>query len=508
MIAPPALLSLKAGGFVSKGIAGLPLAVLLLSCAPSQGTPPVHDLVILGGRVMDPDTRLDETRNVAVDAGTISEVTTDPVEGRDTLDATGLVVAPGFIDLHAHGQDSVSQRLQALDGVTTALEMEVGVYPVAPWIRSMEGRSLINFGATVGHPGARTKVLTGADVGHQPTSPPGEDNVSFGSDLVYEQLDADQIGELAALMAEGVTQGGLGFGFGITYTPGASRVEIFELFEEAERLGVPAYLHLRGESSGGTLGAFQEVIANAAATGASAHIVHMNSSAGELAREALAMIRGARERGIDVTTESYPYTASSTFIESALFDPWEGLPDSAYQRLQWPGESERLNSRTFREKRAQGGWVVIHGRNEETNEWIVAQPDVMVASDGIPFLHVAVHPRGAGTFARVLGYYARERGALSLMEALTKMTVLPARRLESAAPQASRKGRLQAGADADITVFDPGTVLDRADYDAPDAPSMGIRFVLVGGTQVVRNGELVEGVYPGRALRGTPEDGS
>ncbi len=186
--------------------------------------------------------------------------------------------------------------------------------------------------------------------------------------------------------------------------------------------GVPIYVHLRGENSGGTLGAFQEVLADASVTGASLHIVHMNSTAGESAKTVLAMIRGARERGVNVTTEAYPYTAGSTKIESALFDSWEGLTDEDYERLQWPPTGERLNAASFARYRKEGGWVIIHGRNEETNEWIVAQPDVMVASDGIPFLHGPAHPRGAGTFSRILGYYVRERKALSLMDALRKMT--------------------------------------------------------------------------------------
>jgi len=449
---------------------------------------------------MDPETGLDAARNVGIRDGTIAAVTEDELAGRDTLDATGLVVAPGFIDLHAHGQDSVSERLQALDGVTTALEMEIGVYPVASWYASREGRTLLNFGATVSHPNARTRLLAGVDVGHQPTLPPGE-NESMGSDVIYRELDDAQVAELAGLMELGLAEGGLGYGFGITYTPGASRKEILDLFESAAANGVPAYVHLRAAYVGETLGPFQEVIADAAATGAALHIVHLNSSADESARDAVALVRGAAARGLDVTTEAYPYTASSTFIESALFDPWVGLDDESYQRLQWPGQEERLNARTFAEYRERGGWVVIHGRNEETNEWIVAQPDVIAASDGIPFLHVAVHPRGAGTFARILGHYSRDRGVISLMDALAKMTILPARRVEGAAPAMARKGRVQVGADADLAVFDPETVLDMADYDAPAAPSRGFTFVLVRGTPVVRDGSLVEGVFPGQAIR-------
>jgi dihydroorotase len=451
---------------------------------------------------MDPETGLDAVRHVGVAGGRIVAISEEALAGSDTLDAEGLVVAPGFIDLHAHGQDSVSARLQALDGVTTALEMEVGVWPVAEWLESREGTALIHYGATASHPGVRMKLLAGIDVGHTPTMPPTADN-PFGSDLIYEELDESRVLELSGLIEQGLDEGGLGLGFGITYTPGASRTEIYRLFQLAAARQVPAYVHLRGEDSGGTLGAFQEVIADAAATGASVHIVHMNSSAGEMARTTLEMIRGASERDIDVTTEAYPYTASSTFIESALFDSWEGLEDEDYQRLEWPGTGERLTARTFREYREQGGWVVIHGRDEETNEWIVAQPDVMVASDGIPFLYLAVHPRGAGTFARVLGHYVRDRGALTLMEALAKMTILPARRVETVSSDMRLKGRVQMGADADLTIFDPGTVSDRASYERPDAPSAGIHHVLVEGTFVVRDGDVVEGVYPGRPILGS-----
>ena len=477
----------------------LPL-LLVAACGPAP-----HDVVILHGRVMDPETGLDAPRHVGITDGTIAEIGEEPLRGRDTLDATGMIVAPGFIDLHAHGQDPVSARLQALDGVTTALEMEVGVYPVAPWYASREGRALIHYGATVSHPGARTRLLTGIDTGHQPTLPPGQ-NESMGSDVIYEALDDGRVAELAALMEAGLAEGGLGYGFGITYTPGATRTEIFDLFESAAAREVPAYVHLRGAEGGGTLGPFQEVIANAAATGASLHIVHLNSSAGEMAEPALGMIRGARERGVDVTTEAYPYTASSTFIESALFDSWVGLEDAEYARLQWPGQAERLNAQTFAEYREQGGWVVIHGRSEETSEWIVAQPDVIAASDGIPFLHVAVHPRGAGTFARILGHYSRDRGVIGMMDALAKMTIMPARRVQGAAPAMAAKGRVQVGADADIAVFDPETVLDMADYDAPATPSRGFAFVVVNGVPVVRDGALVEGVFPGQPIMREGDD--
>lgn len=461
------------------------------------------DLVISGGRVMDPETGLDAIRNVGILDGRIAAVTEGVLEGIESIDAAGLVVAPGFIDLHAHGQDPVSARLQAADGVTTALEMEIGVFPVGEWIATREGQAIINFGATVSHPGARIMVVDGIRTLHWPTLTEEESARLDAGMGVYADLDEDRIAEVIDLLGQGLTEGGLGIGFGITYTPGASRLEILRTFEMAAARGVPAYVHLRGRDSGGTLGAFQEVIADAAITGASLHVVHMNSSSGDLAPITLGMMRGAREQGLDITTEAYPYTAGSTRLESAAYDGWEDNPNADYSRLQWAATGERLTAETFRQYRATGGWVIAHGRTEEMNEWVTVQPDVMVASDGIPFLYGPAHPRGAGTFARVLGHYVRERGALSLMDALSKMTIQPARRVEDTAPEMARKGRVQVGADADLTLFDPETVIDRSTYADGDEPSAGIIHVMVEGQFVVRDGEVVDGVFPGKAIRGT-----
>ena len=481
-------------------------AVITLSAcqpgtSPPEALPETPDLVFQNARVMDPESGLDAVRDVGITDGTIVAISEIPIAAPEIIDASGLVLAPGFIDLHAHGQDAVSNRLQALDGVTTALELELGVYPVADWIASREDDAVIHYGASVGHLGARMKLFHDADLGSWATLNPERTDLLTFSDFEEKDTTEEERARLKELMALGLDEGGLGFGLGITYTPGASRSEIFELFELASERDVPLFVHTRGRNSGGALGSFQEGIANAAATGASLHFVHLNSSSGELAPTVLSLIRGARDRGIDITTEAYPYTAGSTRIESASYDSWVGRDNAAFSSLLWPATGERLTAESFARYREEGGWVISGNRSEETNAWIVAQPDVMVASDGIPFLYGPAHPRGAGTFSRILGYYSRDQQTLGLMDALKKMTLLPAQRLENIAPVMRNKGRIRLGADADITLFDPDTVLDRSTYEQGDTPSQGIVHVLVSGTFVVRNSELIEGIFPGRAIQ-------
>ncbi len=493
------------------GAVGL-VAVCLMACASDEaprgaasraGGDESFDLVIASGRVMDPASGLDAVRHVGVRDGEVAAISDTPLTGTDTLDAAGLVVAPGFIDLHAHGQDALSHGYQAMDGVTTALELEIGVFPVARWYERRGGRALINYGASVSHQGARQRAMGGGLVRSNPdgTFSLGES----GDEALYRAATDTERSTLARLMERGLDEGGVGFGFGLSYTPGVSHRELLELFGIAATRDVPSFVHLRSSAAfvrGGPLAPFQEVIANAAATGAAVHIVHLNSTAGSRAEEALTMIRGARARGLDVTTEAYPYTASASLIESPLFDRWVDRSASAYASLQWVDTGERLTRDSFERYRREGGWVIMHGRSEETNAWIVGQPDVIAASDGIPFSDGRAHPRAAGTFARILGRYARDRSTLSLMDALRKMTQLPAERLASVAPHMATKGRVAVGADADLTVFDPVRVIDRATYDAPDQYSAGIEHVLVGGTFVVREGALVDGVTPGRPIRG------
>jgi dihydroorotase len=250
------------------------------------------------------------------------------------------------------------------------------------------------------------------------------------------------------------------------------------------------------------LAALEEVVAAAAETGAALHVVHITSMGLKYTPELIAMVEGAHRHGLDVTTECYPYTAGSTELQSAVFDPgWQESMGITFKDLQWTDTGERLTAETFEKYRKQGGVVVIHSIPEEAARTAVANPMVMIASDGMMITGAKVHPRGQGTFSRVLGHYVREEKALDLMTALRKMTLMPAHRLEKRAPVFQNKGRIRVGTDADITVFDANRVIDKATYDQPLQYSEGIQFVLVNGVTVVKDGQLVDHVFPGRGAR-------
>jgi dihydroorotase len=470
-------------------------AAMLIASSPA----PAHDLVLAGGRVMDPATGLDAVRNVGIRDGKIATVSEAPLSGTLVVNVAGLVVAPGFIDLHAHGQTTGDMEIQARDGVTTVLDCEAGVYPVAPWYRSMEGKAPLNYGATVSHISARFAAFhPGVEIGHWAVNRARVARLGANPAGANQAVGPEQVKEMVAALHRGLDEGALGIGFGINYTPAAEPAEIETMFKVAAERKVPAFVHTRAFG----LAAIKEAIDTARKTGAALHIVHIGSSGIDELPQALQLIDASKAAGMDVTTEVYPYTAASTVLESAMFNPgWQANLKIDYGDLAWAATGERLTKESFERYRKQGGWVILYMMKDENVEKAIAHPGVMIASDGVPFIDGKGHPRGAGTFARVLGHYSREKKLLPLMEALAKMTILPARRLETHVPAMKAKGRIAVEADADLTVFDPATVLDRATFDAPTTPSAGIPHVIVNGTFVVRDGALVEGARPGRAVR-------
>ena len=458
----------------------------------SNGTE-TSDVVIANGRVMDPESGLDAVRNVGIRNGKIAVISTERLDGKQTVEARGLVVAPGFIDLHEHGQEPRNYQFQAHDGVTTSLELELGTADVDRWYEQREGKSLINFGVSIGHIPVRMKVMrdTGAFL------PVG--------DAAHRQATPEELQQIDNDIEKGLLRGALAVGVGINYTTAASHDEIVDVFWLAAKHGASVRVHLRHaglqEPATGLVG-IEEVIAAAAATGAQLHVVHITSMGLKNTPRLIAMVKGAREHGLDVTTECYPYTAGSTQLESAIFDSgWQERQGITYKDVQWTKTGERLTAESFEKYRKEGGTVVIFSIPEESARIAVADPMIMIASDGMPITGARIHPRGQGTFSRVLGYYVREEKVLDLMTALRKMTLMPAERLEKRAPTFKDKGRIRVGADADITVFDANRVIDRATYEEPLRYSDGIQFVLVNGVTVVKDGRPVEGVFPGRAAR-------
>ena len=459
------------------------VALGLASCTQPETSDGGYDVVVLGGRVMDPESGLDALRNVGIRDGRIEAITEDAIEGERVIDATGHAVAPGFIDLHVHGQHDEGFTFMIRDGVTSGLELEVGTGDVAKWYRQREGGQRAHYGVSIGHIPVRMIVM----------EDPGDFLPSGAANS--EAASQEQIDEMARRIAEGLDQGAVAVGFGMAYTPAATLPELETMMSVAAERNASAHIHVRGGLEG-----LIEAIETAKKTGAPLHIVHANSSGGSETPAFLARIEEARAAGQDVTTECYPYSAGQTRIESALFDDWQSWDDERFGIHQWVATGERLTRENFGHYREQGGSVIIHSRTEEMTRAAVESPLTMIASDG-GISNGRGHPRGSGTYSRVLGKYVREDKALTLMDALRKMTIEPARRLETYVPAMRNKGRLSVGADADITIFNPDTVIDKSTYEHSAVPPDGIPYVLVNGVLVVDEGELVPGAHPGRALR-------
>lgn len=468
-------------------------------------TPVQYDIVFKGGRVIDPETKLDAIRNVGILHNRIAQISAGPLQGKQVIDVSGLVVAPGFIDLHVHGRSNTEQEYQFHDGVTTALELEWGIENLGAWYETRKGKALINYGASVNWPYERYKSIdkyTAEVKKLVDYTNKGEASIDKTTNTILPaatvQLSDTEMAATLKNIESSLAEGGIGIGVPIGYLPKSNPREMYQVFQLAGELKCLVFTHVRNPD----IISIQEVITDAMLTNAPLHIVHVNSMSLGNIQLAIDMVNAARARGADISTELYPYTAGSTGLQSAMFsEGWQERLGITYKDLQWVATGERLTPETFDQYRKTGGVVILHVMKPE---WIVkgiAAPGVLIASDGMQAAKLA-HPRTAGTFSRVLGKYVREDKVLDLNTAIGKMTLLPAQRLENIAPMMRFKGRIQVGADADITIFDPGTIIDKATFDKGLEFSAGIAYVLVNGTFVLKNGKTVPNVFPGQPVYG------
>ncbi|WP_368904360.1 amidohydrolase family protein [Taklimakanibacter lacteus] len=486
-----------------------------------------YDLVIQRGRVIDPETGLDAIRDVGIKDNHIAAISETPLQGVRILQAEGLVVAPGFIDLHAHGQQLPAAWAQAFDGVTTALELESGLLPISRYydLVGKEGRP-INYGASVAWTYARIAEKEGME-------PDGTilwfQGAFVKSNWQTTLATTEEIDRIVARVEDGLRDGGLGIGINAGYAPGYGRKEYYRLAELAARYGVPTYTHVRYGSvkePQSAFEAFEELVALSAATGAHMHVCHINSSSSRDIRDCVTLLKGAQARGLPVTVEAYPYGAGSSTVGAEIYrgadwlERWGATDASAMELNGQPLTQAKIDEL---QASAPGTVIVMHFLRPDTSEvdqalldLSVLYPGGSIASDAMPWQTPAglvegdvwplpedafAHPRSTGCYSRFLARYVRDRKAVSLSEALAKMSLEPARVLQASVPQMLRKGRLQVGADADIVVFDLATVQDNATFVAPTRLSTGFRHVVVNGTPVIEEAKRNADARPGRAIR-------
>jgi N-acyl-D-aspartate/D-glutamate deacylase len=468
-------------------ILSLPAVGCTLAYAGEQKTLPFYDLVIASGRVLDPDSRLDSVMNVGISGGSIAAITSHSLSGKQVINASGLVVAPGFIDLLSYNPVEPGVWTKIGDGVTTALAMHGGTDDPDRWYARFKRQHLpVHYGASFFYAEARMRYVRDR----------------------YQAAPAQVRSKLLTQAEDALRRGALGISFALEYVPGTTSEEILPMMHLAARYHVPVFFHARYsdmEEPGTNIDAVKEIISYAQATHASVHIDHLNSTGGTFSmRQSLALIDSARAAGMDITACMYPYTYWGTYLNSARFDAgWQNRFHITYNDLQLGGSSERLTPESFAKYRKQGLLAVAYAIPDDDNRTCLRSSYVMIGSDAILEPGYNNHPRASGTCARTIAVYVRDQHVISLMDAVAKMTILPARRMEQVAPSMAHKGRIQVGADADIVVFDADRIRDRSTVQHPETVSEGIHYVIVSGSVALGPGGVRKHIRAGQPIRGS-----
>ncbi|WP_085807503.1 hypothetical protein [Roseovarius albus] len=489
-----------------------------------------YDVVILNGRVMDPETNFDQVANVGINNGWITTITSDPIEGSQTIDASDHVIAPGFIDLEQHGLDPWGFKVNLRDGVTTQMDFEVGAANIDEWYAAREGSTQANFGTVIGQEFARMRVHDGLALEGPNISMPfffdyraeaAEDGVDGWS---ITPSNREQMNEITAQLDEGLRLGALGVGSTIGYArEGITTYEMFEAQKAAARYGRLTSVHHRFHPSASTPTETQtgvnEILVNAMVLNAPLHVHHDNDYGWWENQEKLQM---ARDQGFNVWSSYYPWTAGSGNYGASIVAPsnWEDNMGYKIDETIFDPQLDRFVTREeFDEFAASEPGRTLIAFSPPREEWLTDWIQIAgygVSGDGMPSLNLdgealtwdspyedyAGHPRSAGTHATVLRL-SREND-VPLMLTLTQLSYIHAKRLGDTGLRAMQvRGRMQEGMVADITIFDPANVTEQAKYSRGKngLPSLGIPYVLVNGTIVVENSKVLKDVYPGQAIR-------
>jgi N-acyl-D-glutamate deacylase len=496
----------------------------------------IYDIVLANGRVIDPETYLDGKMYVGIKGDRIAAVSETPIEGKEVIDASGMIVAPGFIDLHAHGQDIACNRMQAFDGVTTALELEAGMLPVSEFYANSEkeGRP-INFGISAGWLSARiTEMCPQATVNGKPVSTIDWIASAFSHSGWAETVaDDKQVAKIVGHLEQGLKEGALGIGLLYGYAPGAGSKEMVELCKLAAKCGVPTFSHVQNMGvldPHSAIESYIKLFGFAAATGAHMHICHLNSTSARDVDKAVPLIIEAQKAGLNITMGAYTYGTAESAIGAAEWDPKDvqariGVDWSDFTRIRDMHSMESREEFEEARKNEPGNWCTVRMLHEEDDsrdksllDMSVLFPGGAIETDAVPWTQsdgsaykgkewplpkgLNSHPRSAGCYSRFLRMWVRERGIISWMDAIRKASLIPAQIMGEGTPMMQKKGRVQVGMDADIIVFNPETVAEKATFKESCQTSVGMKHVLVNGTFLIRDEQLDTEAFPGKAVRG------